>query len=118
MGVYAMFRSIGDETYCKEIFEEYITQLKEEAKESERKRKEERVWMILIPISIIYYYYYCCSDFFMSLYKSNKIFIIWSKNSSYHRKKTKVQISWESPFCLLPADCCLVSVIATISSHE
>ncbi|KAI4295796.1 hypothetical protein L6164_035803 [Bauhinia variegata] len=36
------FRSIGDESTCKEIFEEYITQLKEEAKESERKRKEER----------------------------------------------------------------------------
>ncbi|KAJ1397275.1 FF domain [Sesbania bispinosa] len=36
------FRSIGDESLCKEIFEEYITQLKEEAKESERKRKEER----------------------------------------------------------------------------
>ncbi|XP_054786408.1 pre-mRNA-processing protein 40A-like isoform X2 [Prosopis cineraria] len=36
------FRSIGDETYCKEIFEEYLAQLKEEAKESERKRKEEK----------------------------------------------------------------------------
>ncbi|KAK4284452.1 hypothetical protein QN277_001284 [Acacia crassicarpa] len=36
------FRSIGDEIYCKELFEEYITQLKEEAKESERKRKEEK----------------------------------------------------------------------------
>ncbi|XP_027363511.1 pre-mRNA-processing protein 40A-like isoform X2 [Abrus precatorius] len=36
------FRSIGDESICKEIFEEYIVQLKEEAKESERKRKDER----------------------------------------------------------------------------
>ncbi|XP_061355627.1 pre-mRNA-processing protein 40A-like [Gastrolobium bilobum] len=36
------FRSIGDENLCKEIFEDYITQLKEEAKESERQRKEER----------------------------------------------------------------------------
>ncbi|KAK7280237.1 hypothetical protein RJT34_25299 [Clitoria ternatea] len=36
------FRSIGDESQCKEIFEEYIAQLKEEAKENERKRKEER----------------------------------------------------------------------------
>ncbi|KAL5139935.1 Pre-mRNA-processing protein 40B [Glycine soja] len=36
------FRSIGDESLCKEVFEEYIAQLKEEAKESERKRKEER----------------------------------------------------------------------------
>ncbi|XP_028767229.1 pre-mRNA-processing protein 40A isoform X2 [Neltuma alba] len=36
------FRSIGDETYCKELFEEYIAQLKEDAKDSERKRKEEK----------------------------------------------------------------------------
>ena len=36
-------RSIGDESLCKEVFEEYIAQLKEEAKENERKRKEERV---------------------------------------------------------------------------
>ncbi|KAJ7967603.1 pre-mRNA-processing protein 40A-like [Quillaja saponaria] len=36
------FRSIGDESVCREIFEEYITQLKEQAKESERKRKDER----------------------------------------------------------------------------
>ncbi|XP_020207674.1 pre-mRNA-processing protein 40A [Cajanus cajan] len=36
------FRSIGDESLCKEIFEEYSAQLKEEAKESDRKRKEER----------------------------------------------------------------------------
>ncbi|KAL2561790.1 hypothetical protein GLYMA_20G135800v4 [Glycine max] len=36
------FRSIGDESLCKEVFEEYIAQLKEEAKENERKRKEER----------------------------------------------------------------------------
>ncbi|MED6156875.1 hypothetical protein PIB30_018446 [Stylosanthes scabra] len=36
------FRSIGDDNRCKEIFEEYITQLKEQEKEGERKRKEER----------------------------------------------------------------------------
>ncbi|RYR37342.1 hypothetical protein Ahy_A09g042244 isoform B [Arachis hypogaea] len=36
------FRSVGDDNRCKEIFEEYITQLKEQAKEGERKRKEER----------------------------------------------------------------------------
>ncbi|CAL5209808.1 unnamed protein product [Lathyrus oleraceus] len=36
------FRSIGDASLCKKIFEEYVTQLKEEAKENERKRKEER----------------------------------------------------------------------------
>ncbi|KAL2322994.1 hypothetical protein Fmac_027373 [Flemingia macrophylla] len=34
--------SIGDESLCREIFEEYSAQLIEEAKESERKRKEER----------------------------------------------------------------------------
>ncbi|MED6197496.1 hypothetical protein PIB30_056963 [Stylosanthes scabra] len=36
------FRSIGDDNRCKEIFEEYITQLKEQEKEGERKRKEDR----------------------------------------------------------------------------
>ncbi|KAI4298591.1 hypothetical protein L6164_032131 [Bauhinia variegata] len=36
------FRSIGDESTCKEIFQEYITQLKEAAEESEQKWKEER----------------------------------------------------------------------------
>lgn len=39
----AFSRTVGDDNRCKEIFEEYITQLKEEAKENERKRKEERV---------------------------------------------------------------------------
>lgn len=36
-------RSIGDESYSREIFEEYITYLKEKAKEKERKREEEKV---------------------------------------------------------------------------
>ncbi|KAK2458461.1 pre-mRNA-processing protein 40A [Trifolium repens] len=36
------FRSIGDASQCKQLFEEYVSQLKEEAKENERKRKEER----------------------------------------------------------------------------
>ncbi|XP_058769597.1 pre-mRNA-processing protein 40A-like isoform X2 [Vicia villosa] len=36
------FRSVGDASLCKKMFEEYVTQLKEEAKENERKRKEER----------------------------------------------------------------------------
>ncbi|KAK7269940.1 hypothetical protein RIF29_22760 [Crotalaria pallida] len=36
------FRSIGDESICKEVFEQYIIQLKEVAKENERKRKEEK----------------------------------------------------------------------------
>ncbi|XVF01408.1 hypothetical protein REPUB_Repub04eG0086800 [Reevesia pubescens] len=36
------FSSIGDEAFCKGIFEEYITQLKEEAKEKERRRKEDK----------------------------------------------------------------------------
>lgn len=37
------YRSIGDESYSREIFEEYITYLKEKAKEKERKREEEKV---------------------------------------------------------------------------
>lgn len=36
-------RSIGDESYSREIFEEYIIYLKEKAKEKERKREEEKV---------------------------------------------------------------------------
>ncbi|CAL0316327.1 unnamed protein product [Lupinus luteus] len=36
------FRSIGDESLCKGLFEEYIIQLKEETKENEWKRKEEK----------------------------------------------------------------------------
>ncbi|XWS54657.1 hypothetical protein CRYUN_Cryun10bG0107300 [Craigia yunnanensis] len=36
------FSSIGDETFCKGVFEEYITQLKEEAKEKEQRRKEDK----------------------------------------------------------------------------
>ncbi|RDX79895.1 Pre-mRNA-processing protein 40A, partial [Mucuna pruriens] len=36
------YRSIGDESYSREIFEEYITYLKEKAKEKERKREEEK----------------------------------------------------------------------------
>ncbi|CAI8606206.1 unnamed protein product [Vicia faba] len=36
------YRSIGDESYSREIFEEYITYLKEKVKEKERKREEEK----------------------------------------------------------------------------
>ncbi|KAF2320795.1 hypothetical protein GH714_030849 [Hevea brasiliensis] len=36
------FSSISEEGICEEIFEEYIAQLKEQAKENERKRKEEK----------------------------------------------------------------------------
>ncbi|KAH9655523.1 pre-mRNA-processing protein 40A [Citrus sinensis] len=36
------FSSIGEESICREIFDEYVTQLKEQAKENERKRKEEK----------------------------------------------------------------------------
>jgi len=36
-------RSIGDVSLSKQMFEVYVAQLKEEAKENERKRKEERV---------------------------------------------------------------------------
>lgn len=36
------FRSIGDEAFAKQIFEEYLTQLREKEKERDRKRKEEK----------------------------------------------------------------------------
>ncbi|KAJ4824336.1 hypothetical protein Tsubulata_004299 [Turnera subulata] len=36
------FSSIGDESICKDIFEEYVTRLKEQAKENDRIRKEEK----------------------------------------------------------------------------
>jgi len=34
---------IGEEAFCREMFEEYISQLKEQEKENERKQKEEKV---------------------------------------------------------------------------
>ncbi|XAR61994.1 hypothetical protein NMG60_11016563 [Bertholletia excelsa] len=36
------YRSIGEENYAKEIFEEYVLHLQEKAKEKERKREEEK----------------------------------------------------------------------------
>ncbi|KAL9257450.1 Pre-mRNA-processing protein 40A-like protein [Drosera capensis] len=36
------YRSIGDEAFMKQIFDEYAAQLKEKEKEKERKRKEEK----------------------------------------------------------------------------
>ncbi|KAJ6344836.1 hypothetical protein OIU76_006382 [Salix suchowensis] len=36
------YRSIGEESLSKEIFEEYVTHLQEKAKEKERKREEEK----------------------------------------------------------------------------
>lgn len=36
------YRNIGEDGYCKEIFEEYVARLQEKAKEKERKREEEK----------------------------------------------------------------------------
>uniref|UniRef100_A0A2K1Z4Z7 Pre-mRNA-processing protein 40A-like n=1 Tax=Populus trichocarpa TaxID=3694 RepID=A0A2K1Z4Z7_POPTR len=36
------YSSIGEEAFCREMFEEYISQLKEQEKENERKQKEEK----------------------------------------------------------------------------
>ncbi|CAN1284893.1 RAP domain-containing protein, chloroplastic [Linum perenne] len=36
------FSSIGEESICKEIFEEYVSQLKEQEKENERRRKDDK----------------------------------------------------------------------------
>ena len=41
-------RSIGEESFAKEVFEEYIVHLQEKAKEKERKREEEKVWYIFL----------------------------------------------------------------------
>jgi hypothetical protein len=38
-----LFRSIGEESFRREVFEAYIAQLQEKAKEKERKREEEKV---------------------------------------------------------------------------
>lgn len=37
------FRSIGEESFSREVFEEYVSHLQEKAKEKERKREEEKV---------------------------------------------------------------------------
>lgn len=37
---------MGEESFCKEIFDEYISRLQEKAKEKERKREEEKVMKI------------------------------------------------------------------------
>ncbi|KAL7085342.1 hypothetical protein ACP275_14G276800 [Erythranthe tilingii] len=36
------YRSVGDESSCKEIFDEYISRLQEKVKEKERKREEDK----------------------------------------------------------------------------
>ena len=43
-------RSIGEESLCMEIFEEYIARLQEKAKEKERKREEEKVFSMRFTV--------------------------------------------------------------------
>lgn len=43
-----LLRSIGEESFAREVFEEYIMHLQEKAKEKERKREEEKVCDILL----------------------------------------------------------------------
>lgn len=40
-------RSIGEESFAQEIFEEHVLHLQEKAKEKERKREEEKVTELL-----------------------------------------------------------------------
>ena len=47
-----MFSAIGEESSCKEMFDKHILQLKEQAKEKERKRKEEKVLYKLNDITV------------------------------------------------------------------
>lgn len=54
-------RSVGEENFGREIFEEYITNLQEKAKEKERKREEEKVW-------ILFYYKLWLSLYFISYF--------------------------------------------------
>ena len=48
-------RSIGEETFAKEVFEEYVVHLQEKAKEKERKGEEEKVCgkLLLCLISLM-----------------------------------------------------------------
>lgn len=39
-------RSMGEENFCREIFDEYVSRLQEKVKEKERKREEEKVMKI------------------------------------------------------------------------
>lgn len=41
--MFCLCSSIGEESLCREIFDRYIMQLKEQEKEREQKRKEEKV---------------------------------------------------------------------------
>ena len=41
-------RDLGGETYCRELFEEYIVRLKERFKERERMREEEKVMLLFL----------------------------------------------------------------------
>lgn len=45
-------RNIGEESYCKEIFEEYVERLQEKAKEKERKREEEKVTEVRLSVLV------------------------------------------------------------------
>ncbi|CAL5349878.1 unnamed protein product [Camellia sinensis] len=38
------YRSIGEDSFAKEVFEEHLVHLLEKAKEKERKREEEKYW--------------------------------------------------------------------------
>lgn len=53
----SFYSSIGEESICREIFDEYVTQLKEQAKENERKRKEEKVLVNHLHNYIEFYFH-------------------------------------------------------------
>lgn len=62
----SFYSSIGEESICREIFDEYVTQLKEQAKENERKRKEEKVLVYHLHNYIEFYFHTVVFFFFLN----------------------------------------------------
>ncbi|RVX22426.1 Pre-mRNA-processing protein 40A [Vitis vinifera] len=54
------YRSIGEESFGREIFEEYIAHLQEKAKEKERKREEEKFKMVSYCDGLLWPVWHSC----------------------------------------------------------
>lgn len=52
-------RSMGEESFCMEIFDEHVSRLQEKIKDKERKREEEKVMKFLIHHLIVSYIILC-----------------------------------------------------------
>ncbi|GLJ52312.1 hypothetical protein SUGI_1112710 [Cryptomeria japonica] len=51
-----VYRAISDESFCREIFDEYIAHLQEKVKEKKRKRDEEKVDNLITSLSSVYHF--------------------------------------------------------------